>query len=90
MMRSDFTNAMILRQQAVRIFLFILFATVLIFTSCDAPKEVLPNFIIIYCDDLGYGDIGPYGNKVNRTPHLDQMAEEGVVFTDFYVRKSVV
>lgn len=88
-MRSDFTNAMILRQQAVRIFLFILFATVLIFTSCDAPKEVLPNFIIIYCDDLGYGDIGPYGNKVNRTLHLDQMAEEGVVFTDFYVMSGV-
>ena len=44
-----------------------------------------PNFVIIFCDDLGYGDIGPYGSKKNRTPHLDRMAAEGMKFTDFYV-----
>ena len=34
---------------------------------------------------MGYGDIGPFGNTVNQTPHLDRMAEEGMVLTDFYV-----
>ena len=43
-----------------------------------------PNIIIIYADDLGYGDLGCYGSKVNRTPHLDQMAKDGIRFTDFY------
>lgn len=43
-----------------------------------------PNFIVIFCDDLGYGDLGCYGSKVNRTPHIDGMAEEGVLFSSFY------
>ena len=43
-----------------------------------------PNIVIILADDLGYGDIGCYGNKVNRTPHLDQLAREGMRFTDFH------
>jgi arylsulfatase A len=47
------------------------------------------NFIIIFVDDLGYGDIGPYGSTLNRTPHLDRMAAEGMTFTDFYVAASL-
>ena len=43
-----------------------------------------PNIIFIYADDLGYGDLGCYGSKVNRTPHLDQLAAAGIRFTDFY------
>lgn len=43
-----------------------------------------PNFIFINVDDLGYGDIGPFGSKLNRTPHLDQMAHEGRKLTCFY------
>src|SRR5689334_8097678 len=42
-----------------------------------------PNIVFIYCDDLGYGDIGPYGSNI-RTPNLDRMAAEGVRFTQFY------
>lgn len=49
----------------------------------------LPNFIIIYCDDLGYGDIGPFGSTVHRTPNLDRMAEEGIRLTSFYVTSGV-
>lgn len=48
-----------------------------------------PNIILINCDDLGYGDLGCYGSKVNSTPALDQMAAEGIRFTDFYMASSV-
>jgi len=48
-----------------------------------------PNFIIIFCDDLGYGDLGCYGHPTIRTPHLDRMAAEGQKWTDFYVGASV-
>jgi arylsulfatase A-like enzyme len=43
-----------------------------------------PNFIIIFCDDLGYGDLGCYGHSSIRTPNLDRMAAEGQRWTDFY------
>ena len=43
-----------------------------------------PNFVLILADDLGYGDLGCYGNTTNRTPHLDQLAREGLRFTDFH------
>src|SRR5687767_11834952 len=43
-----------------------------------------PNIIIIYADDLGYGDLGCYGHPTIRTPNLDRMAAEGMRFTDFY------
>ena len=43
-----------------------------------------PNIIFIYADDLGYGDLGCYGSPVNRTPNLDQLAQDGIRFTDFY------
>ncbi len=44
-----------------------------------------PNIILINCDDLGYGDVGCYGAKDIRTPHLDRMAREGTRLTDFSV-----
>ena len=43
-----------------------------------------PNLIMIYMDDMGYGDIAPFGSKKNRTPNLDRMASEGTRFTSFY------
>lgn len=43
-----------------------------------------PNIVIVYADDLGYGDLGCYGSPTIRTPHLDAMAREGLRFTDFY------
>ena len=48
-----------------------------------------PNIIIIFADDLGYGDLGCYGSKVNVTPRFDRMAAEGMRFTDFYVASPV-
>jgi len=58
--------------------------------GCAQQDEMRkPNFIIIFADDLGYGDLGCYGNAKNRTPNIDNMAAEGVRFTDFYASSSV-
>ncbi len=50
----------------------------------EAKTPSLPNFIIIMADDLGYGDLSCYGNKSFKTPRLDQLAKEGLSFTDFH------
>ncbi|PHN08115.1 sulfatase family protein [Flavilitoribacter nigricans] len=48
-----------------------------------------PNFVIIFCDDLGYGDLSAFGNPTIRTPNLDRMAAEGQKWTQFYVADPV-
>ncbi len=48
-----------------------------------------PNIVLIYMDDMGYGDIGCFGSTKNRTPAIDKMAREGMRFTDFYVTSGV-
>ena len=60
--------------------LYVPLATV---ARADAPSR--PNFIIILCDNLGYGDIEPFGSTLHRTPSLSRMAREGRRFTHFYV-----
>ncbi len=55
--------------------------------SDDADR--LPNIVIIFTDDQGYGDVGCYGAKDFKTPHLDRLAAEGMRFTDFYVGQPV-
>ncbi|MDE0105713.1 MAG: sulfatase [Bryobacterales bacterium] len=51
----------------------------------QASRADRPNFVLILADDLGYGDLASYGHPSFQTPHLDQMAAQGVRFTDFYV-----
>ena len=59
-------------------------------SSCaKVDRKIKPNFIIIFADDLGYGDLGSYGHPTIKTPHLDQMASEGMRFTQFYVGSSI-
>ena len=53
--------------------------------SGSAWAESPPNFVVIFCDDLGYGDLSCYGQTKYKTPNLDQMAREGIRFTDFSV-----
>ena len=49
-----------------------------------SSKSTKPNFILVFCDDLGYADIGPFGAKDHSTPALDKMAKEGMKLSDFY------
>ena len=58
-------------------------------TVKNSPASPKPNVIVILADDLGYGDLGCFGAKQIRTPHLDRLAKEGVRFTDFYVSQAV-
>ncbi len=66
-----------------------LIALVAIAGPATARAAEGPNVVLIYCDDLGYGDLGCYGSKTCPTPNLDRMAAEGVRFTDFYVSSPV-
>ncbi len=63
----------------------------ILFTSCNSEKhtDTPPNIIIIFADDLGYGDLSCYGHPNIRTPNLDKMASEGIKFTSFYAAASV-
>ena len=66
------------------------FALLLIVSPCghaDTPAK--PNIIFMLADDLGYGDLGCYGQKEIETPRLDRMAAEGIRFTDFYAGSTV-
>ncbi|MBI1830135.1 MAG: sulfatase [Planctomycetes bacterium] len=54
----------------------------------EQPKRK-PNIIVVYVDDLGYGDLGCFGNKKIKTPNLDKMAKQGIRFTSFYVAQAV-
>jgi len=53
-------------------------------SAVHARPRRAPNFIVILCDDLGYGDLGVYGARRLKTPNIDRMATEGTRFTDFY------
>jgi uncharacterized sulfatase len=55
----------------------------------ENPVAPRPNIVLIYADDLGYGDIGVYGNTVIRTPHINALAFEGIRFTSFYACSAV-
>ncbi|MGC1275529.1 MAG: sulfatase [Planctomycetaceae bacterium] len=52
--------------------------------NAPAAEPPRPNIVVIFADDLGYGDLGCYGHPTIRTPHLDRMASEGLRFTQFY------
>lgn len=68
---------------------WIIFLSLILFSCEKNEKLKKPNFIIIFTDDLGYGDLGSYGHPTIKTPHLDQMAKEGMRFTQFYVGSSI-
>jgi arylsulfatase A-like enzyme len=58
-------------------------------SAAAADSITCPNIVLILADDLGYGELGCYGQKRIRTPHLDRMAREGIRFTDAYAGSTV-
>lgn len=72
--------------------LFSLVSGTLILSSLSASGQknnTKPNILFILCDDMGYGDLGCYGQPFIRTPHLDAMASEGMRFTQAYAGSPV-
>lgn len=68
----------------------LLFSSARVLAAEPAPEtKAPPNIVIIFCDDLGYGDIGPFGAKGYSTPNLDRMAAEGIRLTRFYAAQAV-
>lgn len=67
----------------------LLLALLALFSACVLRAADKPNVIVIFADDLGYGDVGCYGAKGYKTPQLDKLAADGVRFTDFYVSSAV-
>ncbi|GAB3887128.1 arylsulfatase [Spirosoma agri] len=57
--------------------------------KAQSRKPLRPNIIFILADDLGYGDVGVYGQKLIKTPNIDRLAAEGIRFTQFYAGTSV-
>ena len=69
---------------------YVLFFLALFLIGCKATEEKRPpNIIFILTDDQGYGDLGVYGAEDISTPHLDQMAAEGALFTSYYATQPV-
>lgn len=69
--------------------LYLLFIFLGLQLTSAQNKQRPPNFVIIFADDLGYGDLGVYGHPTIKTPNLDQMAHEGQKWTNFYAGASV-
>ena len=67
---------------------FFLCSVIFLFITCE-NRDKTPNIIIIFTDDQGYGDLGCYGAEGFETPNIDSMANEGMLFTDFYVSQAV-
>jgi arylsulfatase len=67
--------------------IFIVFAVFFMLASCSEPEQQAPqkpNIIFILADDLGYNELGCYGQEIIRTPNIDQLALEGIRFTQHY------
>jgi arylsulfatase A len=77
-----------MRKTSILIFLAGLAAWAFIYGTAQTAQRP-PNFVIIFCDDLGYGDLGSFGHPTIRTPNLDRMAAEGQRWTSFYACDSV-
>ncbi len=69
----------------IKTFLTLLFLIPFVILSCQNSSTDKPNIIIIFADDQGYADLGCYGAEGFSTPNLDNMANEGMRFTNFYV-----
>lgn len=76
-------------RKSINTCLYILLFLFIPLCLCQAQEINRPNVIFILADDLGYGDIGAYGQKLIRTPNIDSIAKKGIKFTQFYAGTSV-
>ncbi|MFV0591765.1 MAG: sulfatase [Draconibacterium sp.] len=72
----------------------LLVISLILFSACSTQSlkkenDKLPNFVVVFIDDMGYGDVGCYGATGYTTPNLDKMAAEGMRFTNFYAAQPV-
>lgn len=65
---------------------YLLICVFCLLATATADADDRPNFLIIFIDDMGYGDPGCYGGQDARTPHIDQLAADGTRFTSFYAQ----
>ena len=70
-------------------FIQVLAVWIILPNQAVTAEERKPNFIVVFCDNLGYGDIEPFGSTLHRTPNLNRMAAEGRKFTHFCVTAGV-
>ena len=71
---------------------FLASTTALALTACatqPTSTRAKPNIVLILCDDLGYGDLGAFGNRMIATPNLDRMAREGARLTTFFASANI-
>lgn len=73
----------------MRNFLILCLAINIATTVAHASDPPPPNVVLLFADDLGYGDLGCFGSKIIRTPNIDRIAAEGIKLTNFYVAQSV-
>ena len=57
--------------------------------SCSQKNDTRPNIVLLLSDDLGYNELGSYGQKIIKTPHIDSLAKKSMMFTDFYAGSPV-
>lgn len=76
-------------KQTLRTLIALLFVPLVMLHAADVPKpQAKPNILLLYIDNVGYGDLGCFGNAEVKTPRIDQLAREGVRCTDFYISTS--
>ena len=73
----------------MKTFRLLMVASVLAVAGPSAAETPPPNMVLIMADDLGYGDLGCYGNESIPTPHIDALADQGMRFTDFHSNGAV-
>ena len=61
----------------------------LVFSLSWSARAAQPNIVVVFIDDMGWGDFSCFGNKAAKTPHIDRMAQEGIRFEQFYVNSPI-
>ncbi len=78
-------------KKMIQLAMVLLVSGPMVFHACVAPEQKVdkPNIIFIMADDLGYGDLGCYGQEAIKTPHIDHLASRGMLFTQHYAGNTV-